>query len=231
MKPSGEKSMPPNLMTFANFALLSELKPGDVVVLRDALFPYVGAPAHGTRTDLIWGVYGTSSINHLSYLAYAEAARLNKQMINVLGWYLLPELSSIPNRIDAAAVAQHRFLHIDRAASGYRKDLLPLWRQWAKEAMPAQAAHIEQLGYRDLPVQYPSVAIRMIDEGILDAIVHPVVSLWRKADAPVETEFVTTYWVLTTRKDMQRLRPLEVRFGPPDVTAVFERGEAPGAIA
>jgi hypothetical protein len=126
-------------------------------------------------------VYGTTSLNALSFFGTHQADKLHKQMLVLTLWYYFEgfnESSKLPKSFDECC----GFLHLGRLAKKLREEIYDeLMAKVAEGKTAAQRTRYEQLTWPDLLAKEPGL-VRQFLKGHkkLNMIVHPVRQVWDK---------------------------------------------------
>lgn len=214
MKPSGQLKRPKDWLPFVNFAMIKGMPLR--VNLADHLFPFVGSE----RDDrFIWGVYGTTSINAAIFSASAYAKEMSAKEPGtqeyrpqqLTAWFRIDDFRSMPTQLTPEDVRKHGYLHLGRMAAAFREDLKGRWIKWVRAERPHDAAMLgtalDALHLDELAVRFPQyVRVMLLEDPTLLAVVHPVFQTYQDSRIP--------FWLLTARRDPERLMAAEARFAP-----------------
>jgi hypothetical protein len=179
MKPQniGESYKQPGWVPLSTFAFVDEIP--KKLHWRDHLLPFEGADDDLT---LPWGVYGTTSLNALSFFATHQADKLHKHLVVLTLWYYFEgfgETSKLPKSFEETC----GFLHMGRLSKQLRGNIYDeLLAKVVEGKTAAQRTRYEQLTWPDLLAKEPGL-VRQYLKGHknLNMIVHPVRQVWDKS--------------------------------------------------
>ena len=177
----------------------------DTLVLRDHLLPFEGA---SSDPHFLWGLYGTSSMQHTLFLADSYATRTKKQMLTVQLWYHVDNFDRVKSKITEEIADEAGFIHLDRMQSTFRDQLrdMVLIELHKKLGTGAQFETIKGMSLDDILIRHPGCVKVIFDKKKkVNVIVHPVRQLFDENDKkPV--------FVATVRNIKSRLVAAEVRY-------------------
>jgi len=179
-------------LLFANFVF--SVGTPEKVRVRDHMLPYAGQPMRG----YFWGVYGTSSINHMLYETAAKASREvqgdeNFRAYQINTWYEIKNVGDMPPQHTQESGESFGFLHLGRLRAAYRKQVIESWMEQLREQLGVREAnrHVNER-IEDLAIQYPQLALGMLSDKV-HVVAHPVRDNF-------QASYTTPIWVLTGRE-------------------------------
>lgn len=202
MKPASHLSRPKEWIPLSNYAFFD--KRPDSIVLRDSLVAFEGA-----RPDpaFLWGVYGTSSMNHMLFLADNYAQHRNKLSFSVQMWYHVDYFERVKSKISPEIAHESGFIHLDRLQSEFRDEIRDLVVASIKERVSgSQFEIIRTMNLSDIMMRHPE-CVRVIFDRYkkVHVVVHPVRQLFDETDRrPVH--------IATVRNVKSRIMAAEVRY-------------------
>jgi hypothetical protein len=175
MKPLGTAKRVKEWIPLSNFAIV-ETHPTELV-LREHLLPFEGAKSD---SSLIWGVYGTASINQAMFAAETFAAKQKKQTYTINMWYRIEGISEARNHLKEEDAQALGFIHVGRLHQTFRDSLLVEAHKWAARALDSsQRATALQLPLDGFMARYPAFARYLLrTESPYNMVVHPVRPLY-----------------------------------------------------
>lgn len=175
-----------------NYAIVDR-KPKSLKI-KDHLFPYEGSR---NEAGLIWGVYGTASIDSALFLAEAEARRRGALLLTINFFYHLPGFNETKELFTAEIAAKVGFFHIQRISSSFREHLRQMAEAHARHPVVSLEEHIKaNPGF---------IRYLFKKEPRYKMIVHPVFQSYDPSDR-------AKLWVATCRNDPELVLNPEVRF-------------------
>lgn len=201
MKPLGIARRVKEWIPLANFAIV-DTHPSEIH-LREHLLPFEGAKNDPT---LIWGVYGTASINQAMFAAEAFAAKQKKQAYTINMWYRIEGISAMRNHLKEEDALSLGYIHVGRLHQTFRDALLDEAHKWAARALDSsQRATALQLPLDGFMARYPGFGRWLLRaESPYNMVVHPVRPLYDPKGEPV------TIAIARYRKDL--IMDAQVRF-------------------
>lgn len=211
MKPTTHESRPKEWIPFVNFAMVDAIP--KEVNLHEHLFPFEGATGD---PKYLWGLYGTTSINHGLFLADTNATKRKKQMLTLQVWYRVDNFERVRSQINQEIAEESGFLHFDRLKTDFREEIRQfVLGQLRKDLTTAQYLKCEARSLDDLIIQYPKYVRSIIEANRkINVVVHPV----RQLLDPSSTKPVH---VVTVRAVKSRLMAAEVRYLEGKVKVVY----------
>jgi hypothetical protein len=178
MKPQNieESHKQPGWVPLSTFAFVDDIP--KKMHWREHLLPFEGADDDLT---LPWGVYGTTSLNVLSFFATHQAEKLHKRVVVLSLWYYFEgfgEGPKLPKTFDETS----GFLHMGRLSKQLRSQIYDeLIAQIVEGKTAAQRTRLEQLTWPELLAKEPALVRRFLKgHKVLNMIVHPVRQVWDK---------------------------------------------------
>lgn len=203
MKPVGHDKRPRDWIPFVNFAMVENVP--ESLKLRDHLFPFEGAQPD---PELLWGVYGTTSINAAIFGAASYAAAKRCQSLQITSWYLIENFRSVTTQLTRDVSREAGYLHLGRLNAAFRDDIKATWLEWLETDSAAQFQQQQSYSLEDLALHHPEYIWRMFKlNKDLHMVIHPVRPEYSAASSlPV--------WIATVRATPSRVMASEVRFIP-----------------
>lgn len=202
MKPTTHNSRPKEWIPLSNFAMVDKVP--DRLVLKDHLLPFEGSKPDA---KFLWGLYGTSSMNHTLFLADAYASKHKKQMLTVQLWYHVDNFERVKSKITPEIADESGFIHLDRLQSHFRDQLqVQILAHLKKKTSSSQYTMLVPMSLEDIMVRHPE-CVRVIFDNMpkVNVVVHPVRQLYDETDSkPVQ--------IATVRNIPKRLAAAEVRY-------------------
>ena len=186
----------------SSFAMVDSMPTS--IVLKDHLLPFEGATAD---PKFLWGLYGTSSMNHALFLADSYASRHKKQMLTVQLWYHVDNFDRVKSKITAEIADEAGFIHLDRLQSTFRDELRELVLANLKRKFSgAQYVTLSNMSLDEIMIRHPEcVKVIFNAHEKVNVVVHPVRQLYDENDKkPV--------FVATVLNIKERLVAAEVRY-------------------
>ena len=202
MKPFGQEKRPKDWIPFVNFAMVENVP--RKLSLRENLFPYVGAKGDDS---LIWGVYGTTSINAAIFAAASHAVTRRCQSLQITSWYFIENFKSVTTQITRESSMTNGYLHLGRLNAAFRNEIRDIWLGWIARDMSKQSVGLENESLEDLAIRFPMLVRRMLAD----------VPEWKMIIHPVQQEYTTStvpIWIATAKVEKDRIKTSEVRFIP-----------------
>ena len=203
MKPVAHKSRPKEWIPLSNFAMVDAIPTS--LVLNDHLLPFEGAKED---PKFLWGIYGTSSMTQMLFMADAFARRQKKTALTVQLWYHVDNFDNVKSKITDGIANEAGFIHLDRLQSNFRDSLKDHVLMNLRKVLGggAQFVTLQSMSLDDIMVRHPE-AVRFIfaDMPKVNVVVHPVRQMY---DESVKKPVM----VATVRNVKKRLMAMEVRY-------------------
>lgn len=189
---------------FTVFAIVDSTP--EKVRVRDHLFPYEGMKS---EPGLVWGLYGTTSINAGLFLAEDYARSKRKMLLTINMWYHVPLLELTRQHLTEESALASGYLHLGRVTHEFREELLLRANAWAKKNVDASARILmSELSLDDFVRRYPGFIRHLMKENPeYNMIIHPVQQSY-------DIEDQRKLWVATVRAVPEHFKRAEVRFMP-----------------
>jgi len=202
MKPTTHALRPKEWIPFVSFAMVDAIP--DSVDVKEHLFPFEGAVVD---PKYLWGLYGTTSINHGLFLADAYASRSKKQMLTVQLWYRVDNFDRVRAQISEDIAEESGFLHLDRLKTDYREQIRQfVLEQLRKDVSSAQFSAYASKSLDEIIVRHPKYARAILEANRkINIVVHPVRQLYDEADTK-------PLYIATVRAIKARIMAAEVRY-------------------
>lgn len=201
-KPVSRLRRPSGWIPLTNYALVDKIP--ESLVLKDHLMPFEGAKSD---PKFLWGLYGTSSMNQVLFLADAYAKRHKKQMLTVQLWYHVDHFELVKSKITPEIADETGFVHLDRLQGHYRDELRELvLLDLHKKTHGAQFAALQNMNLDEIMIRHPEAVNVIFDKNKkVNVVVHPVRQIYDENDK-------RSVHVATVRNIKARLATVEVRY-------------------
>lgn len=169
--PSRGRAMHKNLLPFRTYVLLE--KSPQVIQFRKHLLRFEGYRAAETAPNVIWGVYGTSSLNAADVYATRDATGAGKKVFQCEVVYRLSETASATQTFNEEHSRATGTLLMSRITLSFRKTLLERMHNWLQS--DTQFNTLKDMDLLTLVKTRPMLIHRLlIEDPDFNIIIHPV---------------------------------------------------------